>query len=70
MRRNGSGNVSAQPSVAVALREDGEAHMTDTSAWFVLGGALGGVALTGLIGLVTTAPTHRRERRLDPLRGN
>jgi hypothetical protein len=33
--------------------------MSDTSAWFALGGALGGVALTGLVGLVTAALTHR-----------
>lgn len=33
--------------------------MADGSAWFALAGALGGVALTGVIGLVTAALTHR-----------
>jgi hypothetical protein len=33
--------------------------MSNMSAWFALGGALGGVALTGLIGLMTAALTHR-----------
>jgi hypothetical protein len=33
--------------------------MNDMSAWFALGGALGGVTLTGLIGLATAALTHR-----------
>jgi hypothetical protein len=33
--------------------------MTNGSAWFALAGALGGVALTGVIGLVTAVLTHR-----------
>jgi hypothetical protein len=33
--------------------------MTNASAWFALAGALGGVALTGVIGLVTAVLTHR-----------
>lgn len=37
--------------------------MTDVNAWFALGGALGGVALTGLIGLLTASLTHRWSER-------
>jgi hypothetical protein len=33
--------------------------MANGSAWFALAGALGGVALTGVIGLVTAVLTHR-----------
>lgn len=33
--------------------------MANSSAWFALGGALGGVALTGVIGLVTAMLNHR-----------
>lgn len=37
--------------------------MADSSAWFVLAGALGGVALTGAIGLSTAALTQRWNER-------
>jgi hypothetical protein len=37
----------------------GEVRMANGSAWFALAGALGGVALTGVIGLVTGVFTHR-----------
>ena len=37
--------------------------MADASAWVVLAGALGGVALTGALGLVTAAQTHRWNER-------
>ena len=33
--------------------------MTDASAWFALGGALGGVALTGAFSLAVSGLTHR-----------
>jgi hypothetical protein len=33
--------------------------MADTSAWFALAGALGGVTLAGLLGLVTAALNHK-----------
>lgn len=33
--------------------------MTDTSAWFALAGALGGVTLTGVLGLVTAGLNHK-----------
>src|SRR5215475_311413 len=37
--------------------------VADASAWVVLAGALGGVALTGALGLVTAAQTHRWNER-------
>lgn len=37
--------------------------MTNASAWFALGGVLGGVALTGVIGLVTARLNHRWEEQ-------
>jgi hypothetical protein len=36
-----------------------EVGMADTSAWFALAGALGGVALTGVLGLVTAGLNHK-----------
>jgi hypothetical protein len=33
--------------------------MADTSAWFALAGALGGVTLTGVLGLVTAGLNHK-----------
>jgi hypothetical protein len=44
--------------------------MTNASAWFALAGALGGVALTGLLGLVTAVLTHRwaEQARVDTYR--
>jgi hypothetical protein len=33
--------------------------MADSSAWFVLAGALGGVTLTGVLGLVTAGLNHK-----------
>jgi hypothetical protein len=41
--------------------------MTNASAWFALGGVLGGVALTGVIGLVTAKLTHEwgEQARID-----
>jgi len=33
--------------------------MTNANAWFALGGVLGGVAVTGLLGLATAALNHR-----------
>src|SRR5215469_14220256 len=33
--------------------------MNNSSAWFALGGVLGGVTITGLIGLATAALSHR-----------
>jgi len=37
--------------------------MTNASAWFALGGVLGGVALTGMIGIVTARLNHRWEEQ-------
>jgi len=52
--------------------------MSNASAWFALAGVLGGVTLTGVIGLVTAGLTHRwgeqarvdtdREQRIRALR--
>jgi len=41
--------------------------MTNSSAWFALAGALGGVALTGVLGPVTAVLTHRwaEQARVD-----
>lgn len=41
--------------------------MTNASAWFALAGALGGVALAGVMGLVTAVLTHRwaEQARVD-----
>ena len=36
-----------------------EVDMADTSAWFALAGALGGVTLTGALGLVTAGLNHK-----------
>ncbi len=55
-----------------------EVRMTNASAWFALAGVLGGVTLTGVIGLVTAGLTHRwgeqarvgtdREQRIRAIR--
>lgn len=47
-----------------------EVNMADTSAWFALAGALGGVTLAGVVGLVTAGLNHRWEeqRRIDTYR--
>ncbi|MGA8875375.1 MAG: hypothetical protein WB555_07565 [Candidatus Korobacteraceae bacterium] len=44
--------------------------MTNASAWFALAGALGGVALAGVMGLVTAVLTHRwtEQARVDAYR--
>jgi hypothetical protein len=44
--------------------------MTNASAWFALAGALGGVALAGVMGLVTAVLTHRwaEQARVDTYR--
>lgn len=36
-----------------------EVQVTNTSAWFALAGALGGVALAGVMGLVTAGLSHK-----------
>jgi hypothetical protein len=36
-----------------------EVNVADTSAWFALAGALGGVTLTGALGLVTAGLNHK-----------
>jgi hypothetical protein len=45
--------------------------MADTSAWFALGGVLGGVMLTGLVSLATAGLSHRwaEKTRVDVERG-
>jgi hypothetical protein len=40
-----------------------EVRLADASAWFALAGALGGVALTGAVGLTTAAFTQRWSER-------
>jgi hypothetical protein len=37
--------------------------MADSSAWFALAGALGGVTLTGALGLITAGLNHRWDER-------
>jgi hypothetical protein len=37
--------------------------MADSSAWFALAGALGGVTLTGPLGLITASLNHRWDER-------
>jgi hypothetical protein len=47
-----------------------EVDMADTSAWFALAGALGGVALTGALGLVTAGlnPKWGEQTRVEDYR--
>ena len=45
-----------KPDDSVDVRE---VRMTNASAWFALGGVLGGVTLTGVIGLVTAGLNHK-----------